>query len=333
MRLSFGCERNWVRGFQSENMSDSNFTFLKAEWPELHDAAFRAEAAVYPDPRAACFYARRALELTLRWLYKFDAKLKLPYQDNLSALIHEPTFKQAAGATIFNKAGYINKVGNQAVHGHQLVTQFTALCAVQELFHVAYWLAHHYARGAKPMAGLKFDVAALPKTAPIPKQTAEQLQKLEAELHAKDEKLSALLSDKDALDAELTRLRAEIAEAKKANAEQPDTHDYSEAETRDRFIDLLLKEAGWTLGEKRDREFAVEGMPKAGAAQPGKGFVDYVLWGDDGRPLALVEAKRTKRDPRAGQRQAGTLRGLPGDPVWPATDHFLHQWLRALAVG
>ena len=278
----------------------SNFAFLKAEWPDLHDAAARAEAAVYPDARAACFYARRALELTMLWLYKYDAKLKLPYQDNLGALIHEPTFKQTAGATIFNKAGYINKVGNQAVHGHQLVTPFTALCTVQELFHVAYWLAHNYARGAKPAAGMKFDVAALPKTAPIPKQTAEQLQKLEAELHAKDEKLSALVSDKDALDAELTRLRAEIVEAKKANAAQPDTHDYSEAETRDRFIDLLLKEAGWTLGEKRDREFPVDGMPNA----QGKGFVDYVLWGDDGRPLALVEAKRTKRDPRVGQRQA-----------------------------
>ena len=36
----------------------------------------------------------------------------------------------------------------------------------------------------------------------------------------------------------------------------------------------------------------------------GKGFVDYVLWGDDGKPLALVEAKRTRRDPRVGQQQA-----------------------------
>jgi type I restriction enzyme R subunit len=32
--------------------------------------------------------------------------------------------------------------------------------------------------------------------------------------------------------------------------------------------------------------------------------VDYVLWGDDDRPLALVEAKRTRRDPRVGQQQA-----------------------------
>jgi type I restriction enzyme R subunit len=51
----------------------------------------------YSDPRAAGFYARRALELAVAWLYKHDAALKLPYQDNLSALIHEPTFKATVG--------------------------------------------------------------------------------------------------------------------------------------------------------------------------------------------------------------------------------------------
>ena len=87
---------------------------------------------------------------------------------------------------------------------------------------------------------------------------------------------------------------------RRRRAAQPDTHDYSEAETRDYFIDLLLKEAGWPLDQARDREFEVSGMPN----NQGKGFVDYVLWGDDGKPLALVEAKRTRRDSRVGQQQA-----------------------------
>jgi type I restriction enzyme R subunit len=83
----------------------------------------------------------------------------------------------------------------------------------------------------------------------------------------------------------------------------PDPHDYSEAETRDRFIDLMLREAGW--GEQgwkhgHDIELEVPGMPNA----EGKGYVDYVLWGDDGKPLAIVEAKRTKKDPAIGQQQA-----------------------------
>ena len=278
----------------------SNFAFLAAEWPELQEPASKAEGLAYSDPRAACFYARRTLELAVAWLYKHDATLKLPYQDNLSALIHEPTFKAAVGEAVFSKARVIQRLGNEAVHSQRPIRQFDALTAVRELFHVSYWLTHTYARGAKPAPGLVFNQDALPKTTPVPKQTIDQLQRLESELGARDEKLSALLADKTALDDELKRLRAEIAAAKKANTAQADTHNYSEAETRDYFIDLLLKEAGWALDQERDREFPVDGMPN----NEGKGYVDYVLWGDDGKPLALNEAKRTKRDPRVGQQQA-----------------------------
>jgi type I restriction enzyme, R subunit len=275
------------------------FAFLQSEWPDVYEAATRAAGLAYPDPRTSCFYARRALELAVAWAYKHDSSLRLPYQDNLSALIHDPTFKAAAGEAVFSKARVINQLGNQAVHSHKPIQQLDAVTATRELFHVGYWLARSYARGAKPAPDLTFDANALPKTAPMSRQTLDQLQKLAAELRERDEKLSALLADKNALDEELKRTRAELAELRKARAAQPDTHDYSEAETRDYFIDLLLKEAGWPLDQTRDREFPVDGMPDGR-----EGRVDYVLWGDDGKPLGLVEAKRTKRDARAGQTQA-----------------------------
>jgi len=278
----------------------TQFAFLQREWSTVFDAAARAETAVHVDPRTGCFYARRALELAVAWAYKHDPALKLPYQDNLSALIHEPSFKQTAGDAVFSKARVIVTLGNRAVHSHRAIPADDALVAVRELFHVTYWLARTYGRTARPAPGLAFDPKALPKAGPAPRQTAEQLQSLEAGLRERDEKLTALLADKNALDEELKRLRAEVAAAKKAAAAQPDTHDYSEAETRDYFIDLLLKEAGWPLDQPRDREFEVSAMPN----KEGKGFVDYVLWGDDGKPLGLVEAKRTRRDARVGQQQA-----------------------------
>ena len=278
----------------------TQFAFLQIEWPAVHDAAVRAEAAVHADPRSACFYARRALELAVAWAYKHDATLKLPYQDKLSALIHEPSFKQAAGEAVFAKARVITTLGNRAVHGARAVPPEDALAAVRELFHVAYWLARSYGRAARPAPGLAFDASALPKAQPVRGPTAEQLQQLEAGLRERDEKLAALLVDQTLLDEELKRVRAEVAAAKQAAAAEADTHDYSEAETRDTFIDLLLKEAGWPLDQPRDREFEVSGMPN----QQGSGFVDYVLWGDDGKPLALVEAKRTRRDARTGRQQA-----------------------------
>jgi type I restriction enzyme R subunit len=278
----------------------SQFAFLQREWPAEYTSCAKAEAAVYADARTACFYARRALELAIAWMYKHDSSLQLPYQDNLSALIHDPTFKKVAGEAVFSKARVIVTLGNRAVHSHKAIPPEDALAAVRELFHIAYWLARTYGRAQRPPPGLRFDPAKLPKAAPSPKQTAEQLQQLEASLRERDEKLAALLADKTALDDELKRLREEVAAAKKAAESQPDTHDYSETETRDYFIDLLLKEAGWPLNQKRDREYEVSGMPN----KDGMGYVDYVLWGDDGKPLGLVEAKRTRRDARVGQQQA-----------------------------
>ena len=143
----------------------SNFSFLAAEWPEIEESAARAESYLYTDPRSACFYSRRTLELIVHWLYRADATLHLPYADNLSALIHEPSFKHAAGETIWNKILLLNRIGNRAVHDHRAVPESAAVAALQELFHVCYWLAHTYARGARPDPALQFVLPAAP-TAP-----------------------------------------------------------------------------------------------------------------------------------------------------------------------
>jgi len=91
-------------------------------------------------------------------------------------------------------------------------------------------------------------------------------------------------------------LRARLAEIRAASEAVPDTHDYSEAETRRWLIDAELRRAGWPLDSPRAREYRVTGMPNA----QGEGYADYVLWGDDGKPLAVVEAKRTTWTPPPG---------------------------------
>lgn len=278
----------------------SNFSFLHNEWTLLFEAAIKAEGMANTDARTSCFYARRTLELAVAWLYKHDNSLRLPYQDHLSALIHEPSFRKLVGEALFTKARLIKDLGNLAVHSTRRIAPADASTATRELFHVCYWLARTYGQTARPDPGQRFAPDLLPKASSIPPQTLNQLQKLEEKLHERDEKLSTLLSDKAALNEELKKLQAEVAAAKKANSAQPDTHDYSEAETRDYFIDLLLKEAGWELDEKKNFEIEVTGMPN----KEGKGYVDYVLWGNDDKPLALIEAKRTRKNAKVGQQQA-----------------------------
>ncbi len=301
----------------------SNFTFLQAEWPALYAEAHKAERAGLTDPRTACFYARRTLELAVVWLFQAEGgqsngvrgKLQMPYKPDLSAFLFEPSFKVLVGPALHAKMDVIRKQGNNAVHSARPITAQDATAVLRELFQVAFWLARHYGRNvaARPDPGLQFRADLLPRPADAAaaqaaasasaQATQAALQKLVAqaeELAASDAALAAAQQKSAALDAELAQLRAEVAAAKATNTATPDTHDYNEAETRDLYIDLLLKEAGWKLDQARDREFEVHGMPN----NEGKGFVDYVLWGEDGKPLAVVEAKRTRRDARVGQQQA-----------------------------
>ena len=280
----------------------SNFAFLQGEWALVFEAAQKAEHHAHADARSACFYARRALELAVSWLYTHDKALKLPYQDNLSALIHEPSFQQVVGSALFTKARLVKDLGNLAVHSTKKVATTDALSATRELFHFCFWMARTYGRAGRPDPALSFKAELLPKpsASPAAAATAEQLNQLGERLREKDAKLSQVLANHAALDAELQKLREEVAAAKMANSAVPDTHDYSEAETRRAFIDLLLREAGWQLDAKKNFEVEVAGMPN----NEGKGFVDYVLWGDDGKPLMLVEAKRTTKSPTVGQQQA-----------------------------
>ncbi len=288
-------------------MKMTQFAFLTPEFADLADPAQRAEDAVLTDPRGACFYARLALEVGLTWLYRREPGLKKPYEPNLSALIAEPSLTVLAGPAIVTKARFVKDNGNRAVHDMKPVTEGAALAVLKELHHICYWIARTYAKGIKPDPGLAFDPAKLERKLTITASTVDQIRKLkenhdQAVKAARDAEDARKASDEGraALEAELAALRAEIVATRKANQAAPDTHDYDEAATRDAFIDLLLSEAGWTLTDKRDREFEVTGMPN----QQGKGYVDYVLWGDDGLPLAVVEAKRTRKDALVGQQQA-----------------------------
>ena len=309
----------------------SQFTFLQREWAAVFEAASKAEAAVHADPRTACFYARRALELAVSWAYKHDAALRLPYQDNLSALIHEPSFKQTAGEAVFSKARVINTLGNRAVHSHRPVPEADALAAVRELFHVALLVrAHLRTRRERPAPGLAFDPAALPRPARVGKQTAEQLQALEARLRERDEKPrgAAGRQDRARRGAEAPARRGRQGEEGGCGAARHPRL------LRSRDPRLLHRPAaqGSRLAARPAARPRVRGQ-RACPTPKGKGFVDYVLWGDDGKPLGLVEAKRTRRDARGRAAAGQALRRLPGAAVRPAAGHLLLQRLRALDLG
>lgn len=279
----------------------SNFAFLQSVgWPETYADCARAESYALSDPRAACIYARRAAEQVVDYLYDVLG-LRLPYASDLSARINDAAFKAKTGQGIAAKLNLIRRLGNSAAHDQQQIPPRAALDSLKELHHVMVWAAFHYSANPDvvPMKSV-FDPALARRAAPLTREEVTQLAKKFADQEAAHAKALAAKDEESAqLQAELEKLREEV-QAAQAAKQLVDDRDYSEADTRDTFIDLLLNEAGWPLSGPRDREYLVTGMPPNDA----KGYVDYVLWGADGLPLAVVEAKRTTKSPQIGQQQA-----------------------------
>lgn len=289
----------------------SNFDFLENRFPTLFEPASHAENLVYSAPRASCFYARFTLEQAVHWLYKNDAYLQPPYDNNLGALIHEQTFKDNLNPpSLFQKVRTIHKVGNIAVHDSAAIRDRDALHVVQELFHFLYWLCRYYAPDGRNLAEIRFERTLLQPKSPRPALgegvggegdlSQSQLQALASQLSQADEMHRIAEARQQQTEQELETLKAEIATLKQQNETVPDTHDYHEADTRRYLIDVLLKEAGWTIDPPKWTEYEVQGMPN----ETGKGRVDYVLWGDNDKPLALLEAKRTTKSAAEGKHQA-----------------------------
>lgn len=300
----------------------TNFQFLHPEFKPLFEPAKGAEQLVHSDSRASCMRARFALEQAVHWLYEHDRDLRMPYDRSLNALLTTSDFEKLLPPPILQKARLIQKVGNQAVHSSQFIGPGDAQNLVRELFHILFWLARTYTRASDPKSiEAAFDAGRIPKLVRADDAialTREQLKKQEAafqlQIEAQHKTLesreaaiaeqAATLAERESLlaqvNAELAAARAELAKAKAANIAVPDDHDYDEADTRRYFIDVLLREAGWEIGKTAGVEVPVTGMPN----EKNEGFVDYVLWGVDGKPLAVVEAKRTLKDPDVGQQQA-----------------------------
>ncbi len=273
----------------------ANFAFLKQEFPHAAESASFAERHVFGDPRASCFHARHALERLLKRVYNVEKALKPPKVTNLDGYISDPAFRELVPEVVWQKAEYIRQAGNVAVHGNRSPAPEKALDVVRELYHVLYWTGRTYLRkGAESLQGKTFDESLVPNVEPgITPASVQELEALKAQRDAAAEA-------RKEIESELEALRERLAAIKAENEDFPETHDWNEDKTRTLIIDLDLERAGWHLDREQDREYEVTGMPN----DSGIGYADYVLWGDDGKPLAVVEAKKTTVDPAVGQQQA-----------------------------
>ena len=291
----------------------SNFQFISTDFPELAERAIKAEQFALTSPVESCFNARAALELGVNWMYENDADLEWPYDTKLASLMHETRFKEIFGpyGNLFQEIHLIRRIGNNAVH-NQKIKHEDSVHLLKCLFRFSAFLVSAY--GEEEVKIPDFNDALIPTGDELKKskKEVEILREKLAQLEEQFEKNRIVLEEKEEAN-ELFRINQEKQQEQlRALRKERETKVIpnalpkapSEAYTRKLYIDSALKDAGWTkLREGYELEFEVNGMPLS-TNPSGIGYVDYVLWSDNGLPLAVVEAKKTTVDPSKGRHQA-----------------------------
>jgi len=260
----------------------TNFDFLKTEqqFITFSEVAISAEKVFHIDYATAAINCRRAMEFAVKWLYSVDGGLIMPYQDKLVTLINTNSFRIVVGNDIYKRLEYIRIVGNNATHNPKNITKDQAKLALQNLFVFLDFVAYCYAKDYKEAA---YDETLLDQEGP-------PVEKVYAEVD-----IQKLIEENVKLKEQLTARREQREDG---YIQKP--LEITEFTTRKAYIDVMLTDAGWQHDRDWLDEYPIGEMPN----HSGFGFADYVLFGDDGRPLALIEAKKTCVDVSKGRQQA-----------------------------
>lgn len=263
----------------------ANFDFLQGqkEYTLFATACIEAERVLATSPAMAAVASRKAFELAVKWVYSADNTIFMPYKNNLQSLIHEPSFKFAMDTRTWSKLPYIINLGNLAVHTDKAISRSDAILSLSSLFEFVQWIDYCYGVNYEER---HFNEGNIP---------AEKVYEVKILIEQKDSEIEALRAQIAAMSGKFTADKEQHKEERQFTPK-----DISEFFTRKKYIDVDLKLLGWVFGDDVKEEVELYGMPN----NEKKGYADYVLYGKDGLPLAIIEAKRTSKDPKMGTQQA-----------------------------
>jgi type I restriction enzyme R subunit len=280
-----------------------NFEFLRAKQTVLADLAEFAEKYAHDDPSSSLLKQRSVVEQIVGFIYE-AYHLQPPFSDNLNDLLTAESFRQAVPEVVQNKLHTIRKAGNYAAHPRRPITSQLSLETLGQLFDIARWF-HVQVDGGQLSDAASF-VAPPPEARGAGREALERLRLAEAKyesvlLKLEDERKQRLEAERAA-----TEHATELEELKAAGQNTASKLKFDEQKTRRRLIDVALVSAGWNVGADgaNTMEVKQEVLLLEQPTPSGDGYADYVLYGDDGKPLAVIEAKKTARDAQAGQKQA-----------------------------
>ncbi len=285
----------------------TNFEFLKIEpkFKTFADVTFTAEKILLLDPSSSILNCRRAMENAVKWIYSVDSSLELPWDVTLHNLMDTIEFRRLVDKDLLFRMNKIRKMGNDVAHSSKQMSKDQAILCLENLYIFLDFVSHCYSdhrmetsfdpelydRRIKEIRAAKIEQKQL--------QEEQKTQLAESKI-----KLEELIRENESLRDELTRRREE-----QKDTYVPKPLEQTEYPTRKIYIDTLLQEVDWIEGKNWINEYPVPGMPNTS----GMGYADYALLGDDGKVLAIIEAKRTCKDVAAGRQQARLYAKLIGE--------------------
>lgn len=319
-----------------------NFGFLleNPDYKAFAKPCMEAERAMGFSYNTVVENSRKALEQVVKWIYVTERFGDITVQRGvpmLGDLLKGPEFVQFMGQDEINKLRKdIVTPGNKSMHRNAQYGKDEALHSLIRLFSFVEGLDRLYNEN---FVKRSFDANRIPVVMARALQRRKALEAAEQE-RRRQEEMSQKEMEIAEIRQQLESVRAELVETRKTRPVESTmaSFDISEAKTRSIYIDYELRLAGWTLGDDALTEVPVTDM-EGHAGQ--HGFIDYVLNGPDGKPLAVIEAKRASRDVRDGEHQAKLYADClerkygyrpfvflsNGFEIWLADDHFgpLHR--------
>jgi type I restriction enzyme R subunit len=287
-------------------MTTINFEFLRPRWDALANIAGFAEQYVHVDPASSMVKLRQFCEQIVEHVYAHHRFLR-PSQSGLNDLMQEFAFKQAVPRVVVTKLHSLRVHGNKAAHGEEVRTR-ESRWLLQEAYDLAKWLVLTYDTA---------DAQKLPQyNEPAPPSTrdpAELLREKKAileRLASQEAQTEKLLKELEAERKKTKQAEAtadELRSAAAAGLKSANALHFDEATTRIRLIESQLVSAGWDVGAngKSTDEVGQEVVVKHQPTNTTEGRADYALYRkQDGKILAVVEAKKTSVDPEVGREQA-----------------------------
>lgn len=277
-----------------------NFELIREHNDKLTKLGSLAEQILHLDPGSAITRLRGFAEEVTKEIYAIESLPRLP-QANFIELLKNDAFIDASETRLRDQLHFLRIEGNETAHGGDgsIKKAYAALGTAHSLSQ--YLAINYYGFRVADLTDLVYPEK--------PSSSALNQKQLEKVIEENQKQQDLLLQELDRerqkrieLENKEQATAEQLSQAKSRSKQTANSLEWDENKTRQLLIDSQLAQAGWDINNPDN--VGIEVKVSHQPTTSGTGYIDYVLWDDNGTPLAVVEAKRSREHIQKGREQA-----------------------------